>query len=339
MHDIITGLYNRVYFEEEMERLNNGRFSPITVICCDVDGLKLVNDTLGHKRGDELLKSVARALKDPFRGSDVVARVGGDEFAVILPKTGEESALGMCERIQQSVVRYNTEGTDVPISLSVGKATGDITKDLTCHDLYRRADNDMYRQKLQAKADATKKIFNWFVKSMDQRDFMDAGHARNVFKYAKRLGQEAGLPCEEIKRLELLARFHDIGKVGVSGDLLFKPGQLNKKEWEEVKQHSEIGFRTACCIPELSHIANYILHHHEWWNGDGYPMGLAGREIPLVCRIFSIAESFDVITSGRPYRRPMNHHEALREIQRCSRTRFDPQLAALFIEIMDPAAE
>lgn len=333
MHDIMTGLYNRMYFEEEMSRLNRGRFSPVTIICCDVDWLKLVNDTFGHKRGDDLLKSVAEILKEPFRASDLVARVGGDEFAVILPRTGEAAAQKICDRIQQAIERYNMKGADIPISLSVGKSTGIISKELNCHELFRRADNDMYRQKLHTKANSRSILLSWLVKTLDDRDFMAGGHDRKVFEYAKRLGEAAGLSSGEINDLKLLSRFHDIGKVGISDAVLLKPGYLNKKEWEEIRQHSEIGFRMARSIPELYSIADFILYHHEWWNGKGYPLGLSGREIPLNCRVFAIAEAYAVMTSDRPYREAMKADEALRELVRCSETQFDPQLVELFVRI------
>ncbi|MCL6611303.1 MAG: diguanylate cyclase [Peptococcaceae bacterium] len=336
MHDIMTGLYNRTYFEEEMARLNGGRFSPVTIICCDVDGLKLVNDTFGHKKGDELLKTVAEILKSPFRSSDVVARVGGDEFAVILPRTDEEAARRTCERINQAVENHNLKGTDIPISLSVGMATGIISGDLNCDELYRRADNDMYQRKMQNKASSRGAAVRSLIKALEDKDFLATGHAHKTFQYANQLGSAAGLSKRELNDLKLMAQFHDIGKVGITESILFKREPLDQKEWEEIKRHSEMGYRIARSTPELSSIADWILYHHEWWNGEGYPLGLKDQEIPLLCRVFSIAEAFDVMTSGRPYRTAVGRNEALRELERCSATQFDPDLVNLFTNIIKP---
>ncbi|MFZ5634439.1 MAG: PAS domain S-box protein [Bacillota bacterium] len=330
MHDMVTGLYNRTYFEEEITRLNNSRFSPITIICCDVDGLKLVNDTFGHKKGDELLKAVAEILREPLRGSDVVARTGGDEFAVILPKTDETAARNICERINKAIEKYNRKRTDLPVSLSIGMATGAISKELSCSELYRLADNDMYRQKLQSKISSRGAIVSSLTKALEDRDFLAEGHARRIFDYAKKLGEAVGLSERELTDLKLLAQFHDIGKVGVSDSILFKSGPLTKKEWEEMKKHSEIGFRIARSTPELISIADWILYHHEWWNGKGYPLGLKGQEIPLLCRVFAIADAYDAMTSARPYRKPMSSGEALKELERRSGTQFDPGLVEQF---------
>ncbi len=334
MHDAMTGLYNRTYFEEEMARLNSGRFSPVTIICCDLDGLKQINDNFGHKRGDDLLKTVAEILKGPFRSSDVIARVGGDEFAVILPKTDEEAARLTCERLKQAIETHNLKGSGIPISLSIGRATGFVSKELTCDELYRRADNDMYRQKLQSKPVFGGTMVKSFIQALESKDFLARGHAQRTLAYANKLGTAAGLSRREMEDLKLLAQFHDIGKAGIVEAVLFKREPLTQEEWGEIKQHSEIGYRIARSTPELSSIADWILYHHEWWNGQGYPLGLKGQEIPLLCRVFSIAEAYEVITSGRPYREAVGTEEARRELERGSGTQFDPDLIYLFINIL-----
>jgi len=334
MHDVMTGLYNRTYFEEEMSRLKGGRLSPVTIICCDVDGLKMINDTFGHKKGDELLIQVAGILKGPFRSSDVVARVGGDEFAVILPKTDEETARRICERIHQAVGQYNLEGSDIPICLSLGSATGHISKDMSCDDLYRQADNDMYRQKLQNKAASSGAVVGSLVKALDDKDFLARGHAQRISLYAGRLGSAAGLSAREMTDLKLMAQLHDLGKVGVPEAILFKTGSLDEKEWSEMRQHCETGYRIARSTPELSSIADWILYHHEWWNGKGYPLGLKEEEIPLLCRVFSIADAYEVMTGDRPHHKAMSPEAACRELERCASSQFDPDLINLFIDII-----
>ncbi|MCL4441276.1 MAG: PAS domain S-box protein [Firmicutes bacterium] len=336
MHDVVTGLYNRTYFEQEMTRLCHSRFSPVTVICCDVDGMKLVNDTFGHKKGDDLLKAVAEVLRSPFRTSDVVARTGGDEFAILLPKTSKQAARRVLNRIKKAIENYNRKGAGLPIKISMGTATGRVSreKEFSCSELYRQADNDMYRQKLQNKINSRGSMVSSLMKALDDRDFLSQGHARRVFEYAQKLGVSAGLSARELTDLDLLAQYHDLGKVGISDHILFKAGPLNPKKWEEMKEHSEIGFRIARSTPELSSIADFILYHHEWWNGQGYPLGSKGQEIPLLCRVFSIADAYDAMTSDRPYRKAMTPGDALGELEKGSGTQFDPHLIKMFLEIL-----
>ena len=348
MHDVMTGLYNRTYFEEEMSRISRGRFSPVTIICCDVDGLKLVNDTFGHKKGDELLESVAEILKGPFRASDVVARTGGDEFSIILPQTDEKAAGRICDRIKQAIKQYNKDSSHLPISLYIGMATGNITRKTNCNYLYKQADNDMYRHKMKSKVASKNTLVDSILQTLDEKELLSREHAERLYNIACRLAQVANLSNKDLEDIRLLSRYHDIGKAGVSQKILFKPGPLNKKEWEEIKLHSEIGFRLVRSTPDIAYIAEWILSHHEWWNGKGYPRGLRGYQIPMLSRLFFIMEAYAAMTTDRPYRKAMSHGEAVRELERCSGIQFDPELTRLFIETMtklvkekqeDPAAK
>ncbi|MFZ5597110.1 MAG: sensor domain-containing diguanylate cyclase/phosphohydrolase [Bacillota bacterium] len=335
MHDVMTGLYNRTYFEEEMDRINKGRFSPVTIICCDVDGLKIINDTLGHKKGDELLKSTAKILRVPFRASDVVARTGGDEFSIILPYTDEKAARRICERINLGVLQHNMDSGNLPISLSIGMATGNISETTGCDELYKEADNNMYRQKLRNRTNSKGALVKSLMKVLDERDFLVGGHAERLFKVAERMIESLNLTEKEKNDFRLMTLYHDIGKAGIPEAILFKKGTLDAKEWEEVKQHCEIGFRIAKSTPELSYIADWILYHHEWWNGKGYPQGLKGDEIPLLCRVFLIADAYDAMTTDRPYRKAISQQEALMEINRCAGIQFDPELVKIFLQVFE----
>lgn len=338
MHDPLTGLRNRRYFEKEMQRLQEMGRPPVGVILCDVDGLKLVNDSLGHKAGDRLLVAAARVIKSVFRQSDLVARVGGDEFGVLLPGHDKQTVEAGGERIRAAVGRYNAAQPALPLSMSVGYAVGERRPpDMAA--LYREADNNMHREKLHQSRSARSATVQTLMKALETRDFITEGHADRLEELSECVGRELGLPPRAVGDLRLLAQFHDIGKLGIPDSILFKPGPLTPAEMETMRQHSEIGHRIALSAPDLTPIANWILHHHEWWNGQGYPTGLKGKDIPLECRILALADAYDAMTSDRPYRKAMSHADAVAELVRCAGTQFDPELTRRFISILERIAE
>lgn len=333
IHDALTGVYNRFYFEEEMKRLENGRQNPLALICCDLDGLKLVNDILGHDKGDQLLNIAAKIISQAFRAEDVVARVGGDEFAVILPNVQVEQVHTFLERIKKGLKEYNQQHPELLLSISIGFAISKNKQNIK--DLYREADNNMYREKLLNGLNARNSIIKALIKTLGARDFIDEGHGERVQNLVESIAEKLILPMRTIEELRLLAHFHDIGNVSISDEILFKKGKLNEAEYEEVKRHCEIGHRIARSAPELMLISDWILKHHEWWNGEGYPLGLEGEEIPIECRIFAIADAYDSMTSDRPYRRAMSHETAIQELIIASGKQFDPYLIDKFINDKD----
>ncbi|MFZ5648729.1 MAG: PAS domain S-box protein [Bacillota bacterium] len=334
LHDTLTGLYNRAYFEQEMKRIEGARQESAGIILCDVDGLKLVNDTMGHDTGDALLIAAARIIKEAFRSCDMVARIGGDEFAVLLPGSDKNSVQKAAERIRDVIARYNTENSELPLSISIGYAAGEM-RSKSMSDLFKEADNNMYREKLLHSQSTRSAVVQTLMKAMEARDFITEGHADRLQDLVSELAKAIGLPERKITDLRLLAQFHDIGKVGIPDRILFKPGPLNGEEFREMLRHSEIGHRIAQSAPALAPIADWILKHHEWWNGKGYPLGLKGEEIPLECRILAIADAYDAMTNNRPYRKAMTHQEAVNELMRCSGSQFDPQLISMFILVLE----
>jgi len=333
LHDTLTSLYNRTYFEEEVKRLEVSRHKLIGLIICDVDGLKLVNDTLGHEAGDRLLIQVAKLLKSCFRADDVVARIGGDEFAILVPGCNANNLESAYSRIKTAVHRYNSSTPDIPISLSIGFAIRN-NPELTMNEVFQIADNNMYREKLHSSQSARSAIVQTLMTTLKARDYITEKHTGRLREIVVLMAQHINLPEHRITDLKLLAEFHDIGKVGISDHILFKPGPLTVQETQEMRRHSEIGYRIALSAPELVPIADWILKHHEWWNGQGYPAGLKENEIPLECRILSLADSYDAMTSDRPYRKAMSKKDALEEILRFAGIQFDPHLAKLFVELI-----
>jgi diguanylate cyclase (GGDEF)-like protein/PAS domain S-box-containing protein len=334
LHDQLTGLYNRAYLEAELERLGKSREFPITVICMDLDGLKLVNDTLGHSQGDEQLKACANILRESFRASDIVARVGGDEFVALLPKTDLQASEKIVSRIQSRIDSFNLEHKrKIPVGLSIGLACAE--KDVPdLNQAYKQADDLMYRDKLNRDINARSQIMKALMAALEERDFITSGHAHRLEDLCVRLGRQVKLSSSQLSDLNLLAQVHDLGKVGIPDNILFKPGPLNDQEWEIMQQHPEKGYRIAQSTSDLAGIADLILKHHERWDGKGYPLGLAGDEIPIECRILAIADSFDAMTNDRPYRKAISVEESLEELKQCAGSQFDPELVDIFVHMM-----
>lgn len=333
LHDPLTNLYNRAYFEEEMHRLDNNRFELVGLIMCDIDGLKLINDTLGHDKGDELLAVASRVIRKSFRESDVVARVGGDEFAILLPNSPKSKVEEICNRIRNSVIDYNRENPHLPLGISTGFAirTG---PGQSMAELYREADNSMYKEKLFGSRHARNVIVRNLLNTIETKGITTRRSVKRLRQLVTILGSAAGLSDKRLKDLTLLAQFHDIGNVSIHDGILLKEGGLNAEELLEMRKHCDIGHRIAQSAANLTHIADYILKHHEWWNGSGYPLGLVGEEIPLESRIMAIADAYESMTGGRPHRKAVSREKALKELQRCAGSQFDPDLVEKFVEIV-----
>ncbi|MDT8902487.1 HD domain-containing phosphohydrolase [Anaeroselena agilis] len=337
-HDLLTDMYNRRYFEQEMQRLDNGDCPAAGIIISDIDGLKLVNDTLGHAVGDALLLQAARIIKDNVPEGAVLCRIGGDEFAVLLPATDEASLQDTVNRIMAAIAADNMTSREYVLSVSMGYAVRGPSH-AGMDDVYREADSSMYREKLHRSNSARSALVKTLTEALHARDFITEGHADRLQELVEKLARAVGVSERRIGDLRLLAQFHDIGKVGIPDNILFKPGRLDEAETKIMHRHSEIGYRIAVASPDFHHIADWILKHHEWWNGGGYPLGLRGEDIPVECRILLIADAFDAMTQDRPYRQAVPAAEALREIAACRGTMFDPVLADIFVSIITAETE
>lgn len=328
-HDQLTGLYNRRFFEEELKRMDNERNLPFSLVMLDVNGLKLTNDTFGHLIGDKLLKIVAERIKKECRSDDRIARIGGDEFVVLLPRTDCNDAELIVKRIYHGIEAARLDS--IIVSVSIGWHTK-LLKEQQMMDIFAKAEEHMYRRKLiesQKMRDATLQVI---IKTLNKTNERERIHSERVGKISRKIGEIMNFQEEVLKELETAGLLHDIGKIAINSNVLNKPGKLTNFEYEDIKRHSEIGYQIVKSVDKYSHLANYILSHHERWDGEGYPQGLKGEEIPIVARIITVAEAYEVMIAGSPYKKSLSNEEAIQELKRCAGTQFDPDIIGKFNE-------
>ena len=333
-HDPLTGLFNRTHFESTIQGMRSEEYIPLGLIICDLDGLKLINDTFGHETGDTLLKNVAGMIQDVSPIRAVTARIGGDEFAILLPYSCRAELERICRDIQVRVGEFNATGKESYLSLSLGFSAA-YEQDFDPTDLFKESDNALSREKLLRSQSTRSSLVHTVMTMLEARDFITEGHADRLQFHVDRLAASLGFSGRRRADLTLFAKFHDIGKVGVPDNILFKPGPLTKDEMVIMRRHSAIGHRIALSAPDLLPIADWILKHHEYWDGSGYPIGLSKHDIPLECRMLALADAFDAMTNDRPYRKALPRETAMEEIRRCSGKQFDPELVVHFLRMCE----
>ncbi len=327
--DKLTKLHNRRYYEESIPFVTRRGKLPLSIILCDMNALKIANDAFGHQVGDEILVETARILSSYAREQDVLARIGGDEFILLMPNTTREKAKRIMLDVKQASRKQNVQGVD--LSLSFGLAVmHSVDEDFDV--VYRRAESALYRYKLNEGPRVRMRMLDTIERTLETSYSFEKDHGRNTKFYALELGKALGLSDQELQKLEYAARYHDIGKVALPRDTLSRKGPLREGEWLDVVRHSEIGYRILTSIPSLADIGEYVLSHHENFDGSGYPQGLKGETIPLISRILRIVDSFDAMTSPRSYQKTHSEAEALAELKAKTGTLYDPELVDRFVE-------
>jgi diguanylate cyclase (GGDEF)-like protein len=333
--DFLTGLYNRHYIEKEKKRLDKPEFLPLSILVCDIDGLRVINDAYGHNEGDYLIAKTAQLLKNHLREEDRLGYIGGGEFMILLPKTDSQAANQVEMEIKNSMDSFNrvNKRNLYNISLTIGNSTKE-REDQAIQAVHLEAEENLRRRKILNQNSSHSAILSSIMATLYAKSQETEEHGQRLGEFCMMIGEYLGLSHSELDELRLLSQLHDIGKIGIEDQILNKPGSLTEEEWEIMKKHPEIGHRIAMTTPQLSHIAEYILNHHERWDGTGYPRGLKGKKIPLAARILAVSDAYDTMTQDRIYRKALSKEAALKEIEDNAGTQFDPVIARLFVDLI-----
>ena len=329
--DQLTGLNNRTSFEEKSISLNKEEFLPLGVIMGDVNGLKMVNDTFGHLAGDNLLCEIGKILKEVSGPQSYVFRWGGDEFVIIIPNCDVKKCNAIMDKV---IIACDSKKTElIQLSISLGESIK-TTLEEDIYSCLKKAEEKVYCQKLLKEKSIRSDIIYSLQKTLEEKNMETKQHTDRLLNHAKEIGKSMEMTRSEMDELMLITKLHDVGKIGISEDILLKKGQLTDAEFEIMKTHSEKGFRILQTTSELSHIARGVLTHHERWDGTGYPLGLKGEEIPLCARIVSIIDAYDAMTHDQTYKKAITKDKAISELILYAGKQFDPTIVKVFLNIL-----
>ena len=335
-HDQLTGLHNRSYFEAERNRIHHENTCPVTVLHADINGLKLINDAFGSQLGDQIIQKTASLFEQSLRNGEILARIGGDEFALLMPGVDAKSITERIQEIQRNFDSYNQNIPDRALVINLSYGWGvKMTPEEDLAQIERDAETNLSRRKLFDQKSHHNAVLSSIMATLFERSFETEEHAERIGRLCTIIGERIGLTHENLDKLRLFAILHDIGKIGVSDQILNKPGPLNEEELTQMRKHPEIGYRIAMSSPEFATVAEYILAHHERWDGNGYPNRISGENIPLLARILALADAYDAMTKDRVYRKALPRDIVLNEIRNNAGSQFDPYITAAFLDVLE----
>ncbi len=328
-HDFLTNLFNRRYFVEKLNEFEREKKYPFGILNLDVNGLKTFNDVYGHGIGDEVLKKISQVFVSACNTSTIIARMGGDEFSAIIPNADEQKTVQIRDKILREISAITIK--NIHLSVSIGYFIK-VDDNVTLEEALKFAENDMYKHKVLERRSNKNRAIQAILKTLTDKFKEEKIHSTRVANISMKIGKKLGMLEHDLKALKNAAIFHDIGKISIPDEILRKPGKLTKEEFDVIKNHTEIGYQILRAADEYSDLAIHALHHHERWDGKGYPKKIKGNKIPLMSRIIGLADAYEAMTSKRVYKEEMSEDEAIEEIIRCSGTQFDPTIARIFVE-------
>ncbi len=330
-HDELTGLYNSRFFKEEMKRFNTKRNLPISIIMGDVNGLKLTNDVFGHESGDLLLKTTAEILRENCRSDDIIARRGGDEFVILLPKTTLKEAEKIVSRIKNDFSNRYVNTIRLSISLGIGcKAI----ENENIFDILNKAEENMYAEKTLTRDLIRDEEVGEIINTLHKNNEKEKTHSNNVSLLSEKIGRELNLTDEDIKKVKDAGYYHDIGKIVLRQSLLDTGRRFTDEEKINIKKHPYVGYRILNSSNKTLDIAEYVLAHHERWDGLGYPKGLKGKEIPLLARIIAVAECYDRLENNYDNIKCAEKPDTIETLKNNAGTKFDPEIVDVFLKML-----
>ncbi|MBP1888746.1 diguanylate cyclase (GGDEF)-like protein/PAS domain S-box-containing protein [Clostridium moniliforme] len=330
--DKLTGLYNRAFFDKKVNELKKEGCNCLSLIMGDLNGLKIINDSLGHFEGDRFLVGISNIVKEVIKEKGFAIRWGGDEIIILLPNVDKKDSIKMTNLIYRKCREANYK--PVPLSISLGVATT-CKSNKTIDDLILIAEKKLYKRKLLSNSKIREAILSSIKKNLDDKEVGTKNHNKRIIKLAKKLGEKLNLSQKQMEDLILVIMFHDVGKIGIPDKLLSKQEHLTKEEIELINEHTEKGYRIALSDPTISHIANSILSHHERWDGKGYPLGIKKENIPLEARIVYLLDSYDYMYNNEDNSKIRSKKECIEELKRQSGKKFDPFLTKELIKILE----
>lgn len=330
-HDDLTGLFNRTYMNEKLTAYRESDVYPLAIIIIDVNGLKIINDGFGPSVGDRLLVDIANTLSEVCHPENIVIRFGGDEFAILVTHKSLEETQLLVKEIKRNCGEMSIQ--DTKVSLSIGWSIQESVYD-DIEVVLRDAEDDMYKHKVMENSSVKGKTVYTMINALHETNKREEEHSRRVSALCERFGEALALSDREMNALKSMSLLHDIGKIAIDEKILNKPGKLSNDEYEDMKRHPEIGYRILSAVPELNEIAEYVLAHHERWDGNGYPRGLKQEDIPYLARIITIVDAYDAMTSDRSYRDAQDESWAIKELEANAGLQFDPVLVPIFTRVL-----
>lgn len=332
-HDSLTDIPNRLYYDEKLIELDCKENYPLAVIMMDINGLKLINDSFGQEAGNMVLKQFAAILRKEKQEEDFIARISGDEFVMLCPRTSYDDINQLNQRLidKVSLQRVNNIEYSIAIGFAVKK-----TKHQETSKIVTEAENARHRNKIVYGQGTRSAAIDSVFSTLTNKYAYEKVHSQRVAKYSKLIGKHLSLRKDEIDELELAGRLHDIGKIAIHDDIIMKPGSLTSEEWRKIKDHTVIGYQILRAADKYSNLAEYAMSHHERIDGKGYPNGLKGDDIPLFARIISVADAYEAMTADRTYRKAIKKEEAIKELKKHSGTQFDAAIVDVFIHEILP---